>query len=104
MEPYSNPIVLKIHNGTPRSDVNLCRTCRYAHSYQTQTGREEVRCNSDRPFIVQDSVTRCSRYYDRTKPALHEMSEIAWTLETSKGRVLGFKPPSKKADDTPGGY
>lgn len=92
---YQNPLVMKIHNGTRRSDVNLCLTCRQAlHIQSSVSNKEQIRCNATTPFRILEPVYRCTGYLDRTKPTLMDMQEIAWTLHTDKGgRSIGFMSP-----------
>lgn len=99
MSLYSNPIVLKIHDGTPRSDVNLCPSCRNAHVMTEATGRKTVTCQAvyNQPRLIRNAVVSCSMYADRMQPTLSDMNEIAWTLMTDKGgRKLGFEPPNRE--------
>ena len=50
---WQNPVVLKVHNGTQRSDVHLCSTCRYGlHIQSAVSGNETLRCNATTPATV----------------------------------------------------
>lgn len=101
-EVFSNPIVLKIHDGTPRSDVNLCPSCRNCHALTLATGQKTLRCNASRPFELRQAVVQCSLYSDRMHPTLYDMNEIAWTLMTDKGgRKLGFVAPERDGPNQP---
>jgi len=94
---YSNPVVLKVINGTQRSDVHLCRTCSMGHHIQAaNSGFELIRCMRFSPLVIQEPIARCSHYLDRTRPSLQAMEEIAWSLMTDKGgRSLGFLSPEE---------
>jgi hypothetical protein len=95
---YQNPVVLKVHNGTRRSDINLCSSCRYGfHTKASLSGNELVLCMAVNPAMrVPEPLAECSTYLDRTQPTLHDMQEIAWSLMTDKGgRKLGFLSPEE---------
>lgn len=47
---YNSGVVIKIHNGTPRSDVNLCPSCRHCHAFTLAGGQKSLKCNANRPF------------------------------------------------------
>jgi hypothetical protein len=101
---YQNPVVFKIHNGTTRGDINLCTSCRFCHrTVASQSGRETMVCNANRPFAIKEPIATCNIYLDRSKPTLHDMQEIAWTLMTDKGgRKIGFQSPEQRRDGAPG--
>ena len=96
---YSNSLVLKIANGTPRSDENLCRTCRNCQiSRGASSGRESYRCfaNYNHPVMLREAMCRCSFYSDARRPTLDQMAQIAWSLMTDKGgRSIGFLSPEE---------
>ena len=99
---HSNSVVLKVLNGTQRSDVNLCTTCACAHVLTVESGQRHIRCNQNyqNPLTLRQAVTQCSGYLDRTRPSLQQMQDIAWTLMTDKGgRKVGFARPERH--DTP---
>ncbi len=97
---YQNLVVFKIHNGTQRSTVSLCVSCRLAHRYVgSQSGRETVRCNANYQHSIEmrEPVGQCSVYQNKNLPTLADMNEIAWTLMTDKGgRKLGFQAPDRR--------
>jgi len=97
---YQNPVVFKIHRGTPRSDVNLCPSCRHCHRMVEATGRERVLCTANRIINMTQPIVECSLYINRTQPTLSDMQEIAWSLMTDKGgRKLGFQSPEQRRRD-----
>lgn len=102
---YHNPVVLKIHNGTVRGDVNLCLSCRFSHcTTSAQTGRDFIACNVNysHPIRMNEAVARCNQYQDKNKPTLSDMNEIAWTLMTDKGgRKIGFQSPEQRSNNQP---
>lgn len=102
MDLDANPIVLKIRNGTSRSDENLCVTCdRYIYRKEAQTGKEVRICQAsyEVPMYLTGPVAVCNRYEDRRQPSLYDMRKIAWDVKaTSSGKVLGFTPPKKEDD------
>jgi hypothetical protein len=101
MDIRSNPITLKVQNGTVRGDVNLCRSCRYAlRKVGSITGSETVNCMAGHCGpLIREPVAECSAYLDRCAHTLDEMMEIAWQLQTDKGgRKLGFLSPEQLRD------
>lgn len=91
-------MVLKVHQGTVRSDVNLCPGCRF--SFRTTgalTGRQTIVCNAlHPPKQLREPIAQCSAFSDRTTPSLDQMEEIAWSLQTDKGgRSVGFLSPDE---------
>lgn len=89
--------VLKIHNGTVRSDVNMCNTCRHAHiTVGSLTGKEQYRCTFDHTIYLSEPMAKCNKYLDNRVPTLIDMQGIAWQLMTDKGgRSIGFLSPDK---------
>lgn len=96
---WTNPLVLKVNGGTPRSDENLCATCRNCHvSRGASTGRTTYRCyaNYQHPVNLTEGMAQCSHYLDTRRPTLEQMQEIAWSLMTDKGgRKIGFLSPEE---------
>lgn len=96
---YQNPVVFKIHNGTIRSDINLCLSCRHAHRTIGISGRESILCNANYQYKVKEAIAHCSHYLNKNLPTLTDMQEIAWTLMTDKGgRKIGFQSPEQRRD------
>jgi hypothetical protein len=102
---YNNPIVVKIMDGTPRSDVNLCRTCRNCKiTVGALTGKETYTCRVfyERIEDRTEPASSCNKYDDKRQPSIENMEEIAWTLHADKGgRKVGFLSPEelKKKED-----
>jgi hypothetical protein len=96
---FSNPVVLKVQNGTQRSDVNLCLSCRMAlHIQSAQSSNEVLLCSASGqpPLRISEPVGKCSGYLDKNQPTLYDLRDIAWTLMTDKGgRSLGFHSPEE---------
>lgn len=103
---FQNPIVDKIHNGTLRSDVNLCLSCRLAvHTKSAVSGRETMTCQAvySAPRTMTGPVGFCTAYLDRTKPTLQDMNEVAWLVMTDKGgRKIGFLSPEELRERSSG--
>lgn len=96
---YHNPVVLKVENGTQRSDVNLCLSCRAAlHVRAAQSSNEFLLCSAsgNPPMRLREPVGQCSHYQDKSKPSLYDMREVAWLVMTDKGgRSIGFLSPEE---------
>lgn len=96
---YANPIVFKIQNATPRSDVNLCPSCRFAHIFSPRDKEARTICAYTRPFRVSGPVEKCNVYQDKSTTPLEYMEAIAWRFNTDKsGKSLGFEPPKSDRD------
>jgi len=98
MELYSNPIVVKVQNGTTRSNSqSLCRTCRFAHIIKGFNNEHEVRCGRVDPSLrIRYDVAECTEYEHATAPTLGRMEDTAWILMTKKtGNVIGFVNPEE---------
>jgi hypothetical protein len=102
---YANPVVLKIHGGTPRGDRNLCSTCRQCQRTKgMNSGRETALCfaSGSQPRRLSEPMVECSSYSDKRTPDLFSMKEIAWSLMTDKGgRKIGFLSPEQVRERTP---
>ena len=84
---------VKIQGGTrPMEAPRLCDRCWSGVVLRGPADSEElVFCERlERPITMR--VTQCSRFEDRTEESLHELREIAWTIERSpeNGR-FGFR-------------
>lgn len=88
---HSN-IVTKIMDGTRTSGNGvLCNTCVNCTRAQGVNDHEEVRFCRMLNEKLKFEVVRCSGYYSRSLPSIHDLYEIAWILETSKNRrTIGF--------------
>ena len=106
----------KVIGGTPKSGQSLCLTCRNAIVVKGHNLENLVQCTElYGDYVVPFSVSECSRYDDKSTPALHDMKQIAWAIETKPKNKAGFAsgtaakgedgtldivitPPKKKAD------
>jgi hypothetical protein len=96
---FLNPIAQRVQNGTLRSDVNLCLSCRQAlHNQSGRSGKETLVCTAiyGAPMRMTEPVAHCTAYLDRAKPTLNDMHEVAWLVMTDKGgRQIGFLSPEE---------
>lgn len=104
---FLNPLVAKVQNGTLRSDVNLCLSCRLAvHTQSALSNSETMLCTAvyGAPRSMREPVARCSAYLDKSKPTLNDMHEVAWLVMTDKGgRKIGFLSPEELRERREGG-
>ena len=100
---------LKIEGGTAKSG-NLCVSCVYGMEISTQCGENYVMCgNFDVPSRLKNllsagkEVSSCTVYQPKGFKSEHELKNIAWILEVSKSRKIGFISPEerrkKESDD-----
>lgn len=87
--------LMKIRNGTRSDSTDLCRTCRNSVIIQGSRDSDERRyCDalSGDKAEIHANVADCNNYYNKSLPSLSQYEKIAWVLETSKGRQVGFVP------------
>ena len=97
MNPYSNPVVIKIQGGgTVQGSVDLCASCRFCLRRRSAiTGRQETRCDAlPQCPVIRTQIAECNRYVEQGKLTLHEMVEVAWIVE-SRGKHIGFLSPEE---------
>lgn len=90
---------IKVHGGTRDGNKPaLCGSCRMGLLVQGEAeGQDKVFCRAMAGGFgtaeVRMKVIQCSSYSDRSQPALSDLYDIAWVLETSKNRRnIGFTP------------
>lgn len=60
-------------------------------------GTERIVCNINGvPVDIKKVVVECTDHATRTEKSLHELKQIAWTLELKGKQIVGFAPPQKK--------
>lgn len=99
-------IVLKMQEGTPRSDEHLCATCTQAvirrgvnASMDLQVCLGISQATGGRRGIIGGKVSSCSMYYPVSLPPLHQLQEIAWEIVSKGGRgerSIGFISPEDR--------
>lgn len=93
---FANPIARRIQGGTVESHIDLCQSCRFClRRTSAITGRTETRCEAlaSSP-LVKTQIAQCNRYIEQGKLTLHEMVEVAWTVE-ARGKHIGFLSPEE---------
>jgi len=104
---YRNSVVVKMQGGTDREDTNLCGSCRHSHIFtEAARGEKTVFCCYDVRVRMKGPISQCNKHSDRNQPSLHDMNEIAWQLQTNKGRHVGFLSPEelRTKGKTSGGF
>lgn len=90
---------IKIHGGTPHLGKSLCHTCKNAKIVKGQNCEERIVCGANLfsrgPFsdngVVTFRVSECSKFHPINMPWLHEMEEMAWTIEARRRGEKGFR-------------
>lgn len=94
---YRIKMKTKIYDGT-RGEKNLCHSCSLAVIQKgSALSQETIFCDYTRkelPF----TVVECNQYDAVENVNLKNMREIAWTLEISKGRKVGFMTPEQRKE------
>jgi hypothetical protein len=87
------------------TETSLCRGCRYATTLRGEGISQEATYCRAMDKMLGMRVTECSSFDDKSKPTLHMMREIAWTVTTDKkGHKIGFVSPQEAkagGGDTP---
>jgi len=101
-ESFRQQIVFQMQGGTPRGDCHLCPSCNGATIRRGVNGSQDLQiCNfisqvtGGRRGIINGPVARCTSYYPRNLPQLHELQEIAWELSFNN-RKIGFITPEDR--------
>ena len=94
-------LTINVRGGTPRKHDGrrLCDSCKHGLVSKSRGGEDIVGCNwgyLGRLRVLEMSVVECSGYRNITEKSLMELQNITWILETKAGKVVGFKPPTKK--------
>lgn len=95
---YSNPIALRVQDGTGMGGTDLCASCRFALRRKgSLTGFGETRCGAlqGNP-VVPTRLQHCTAYLERGRMSLPEMNEAAWLIEV-RGKSIGFLSPEELA-------
>lgn len=84
------------NNLTPRSDVDLCKTCSYALIRESYQGRREVFCDHmdmhGQDKRVRGQIVKCSGYRHKNQPDSWQLEKIAWIITTDPKGKVGFRP------------
>jgi hypothetical protein len=91
-------VKLRVIGGTARGDEDLCHTCRSASIRVGLNGAKTVFCNMFQT-VWREPTSECNSYDDKRVPRLHEMKEIAWSVEASNRSRAGFRPVPLSIDD-----
>lgn len=92
-----NETVIKIQEGTAKSDSDLCSTCRNCQRIRNVNGIEKRLCHYPmRPMELTVRVDTCSTYSDRRLPHLSDFQEIAWEISIQGNRKIGFISPEDR--------
>lgn len=77
----------------------LCGSCANSTVVRFTTGDDYYRCEQisfgSRGGRIPAPVSECSDYHPINTPTKFEMKEVAWVLETKKGKVIGFLSPEE---------
>lgn len=91
-----------VRNGTPLDGSALCETCTYGFiRLGYRVGEEQVICRWTEPNNrVEFRVRECSGYYDKTRPGMYEMNQIARIINVDYSKEMaGFSAGSDAAID-----
>jgi hypothetical protein len=92
-------IQIKIQGETPRGGRSICHSCKHASVVKGQNCQEFVKCGAEMfkqtHHVVAFRVAECSSYHPTTMPWLHEMEQMAWTVQARKRGPTGFSNPEE---------
>lgn len=75
------------------NDHGLCGSCENAHIRTYEDGSHLVLCGAHRSPPVQRVVVECNEYVKVGSMDIYKMEKVAFILERSKGKVIGFLSP-----------
>lgn len=94
-------VMMRIHQGTVRNDVDLCRSCRWAVIRRDGRGIEQRACSAVNMLsplaTLSERIADCNSYLNASLPTVDEFKEIAWELTPpSQGGKIGFITPEDR--------
>lgn len=90
-------IVTKIQDGTRSDETDLCRTCSRSHIMEGAALSSRITyCDNIFNKPIRGRIAKCNRYYPKNLPSIHDLYQIAWTLETDKKKQYGFVSPKER--------
>lgn len=86
---------IKISGATPKGGKPICSTCKHAKKVIGQNCEEIVFCHmfargGSGTGPVPFKVAECGDYHPSNMPWLHEMEDMAWTIEARRRGPVGF--------------
>jgi hypothetical protein len=79
----------------------LCEKCNSSFITEDENGNVSVQCSNwkvtggeNNKFITK-KIVKCNGFVEANKISYHEMSKIAWIIETKKGKPIGFISPQE---------
>lgn len=83
------------------TDSGLCGRCDHSQVIRGDRLKDHtVLCNWQHPALnITRLVRRCSLFEAKNSISKSEMEKIGWVLEVKGGKVIGFKPPKRGADE-----
>lgn len=88
-------------NLTPKSDVNLCLTCRHAFIRENFSGERTQFCNwIYEGFKIRGNTTYCNSYASKETPDVHDLEKIAWVITSDPKGKVGFRPLKEVEKET----
>lgn len=89
---------MNVREGVARG---LCGTCEHAHIVADDRGKQTVRCDVvyAGAVVINRPIAQCNMHAEKNVMDRRRAEEMGWVLEVKAGRVVGFKPPTKKHDD-----
>jgi len=91
--PFKNMLQIKIHGATPKGGKSICLTCKKGTVVKGQNCQEVVLCplfSGSGLAPVPFKVAECGGYHPSNVPWLHEMENMAWTVEARRRGSVGF--------------
>lgn len=86
---------IKILGATPKGGKGICATCKHAKKIIGQNCEEIIFChtvfdNTRYGGVVPFRIAECTQYHPSNMPWLHEMEQMAWTVEAKRRGPVGF--------------
>jgi len=97
-------MVIKVRNGTKKSQDSLCKSCMWGLVAEGQSSNELVQiCQKslNNNIFMAFPVYECTGYFRTAQVDLKNMEKIAWILTIKGGRPVGFITPDRFKEENP---
>lgn len=82
-----------------KNEHGLCGSCQNSQVMTDTRDDQQMLCFNTHPAIqIPRPLKHCSSYEAKGIPSRHDLERIAWVLEFSKGKPIGFRAPKDSKD------
>ena len=87
------------------NDVGLCYSCKHSSMREHISGHMIIRCGAfygTTASVIDEPVIECNEYRKTGSMSIHKMEDVAYILDDSKGKPIGFLSPGQYKKRYPG--